>query len=341
VNATTQVVQPAQVAVPNKKVFSVKDTFNVSFDVDVEGYDMPWDTPMFKTPARMPNYHWREDLLMDLLLWWYSGDRALKLIGHTGTGKTEMIKQFCAYLNLPLLMPSATPRTEAAQLIGGMAPSSEGFVYMDAALGIAARHGVLALIDEYNVIDPGEATGLNAFLEGNPYTIHETGETLVPHPEFRIVATQNPKTSGYRGRNTQDLANDDRFVDLVVPYMDAGQEVELLSNDIRDVGSRLPNPPAPDAVTTMAKNFVEFANEVRAKFMGTSDEAGALPCTMSTRTLRRWVRWTMGAALTVRAGHSAAHYALRRVLTNRQAPEVAEALHKMLEATTGELETGA
>lgn len=333
--------QPQADGLPKKVIHSVKERFGVSFDVDIEGYDKPWDTPMFKTPARIQNYHWREDLLMELMLFWYSGDRALKLIGETGAGKTELIKQFCATLNLPLLMTVGTPRTEAYQLIGGQVPSGQGFVYRDSVLGLAARHGVTVLIDEYNVIDPGEATGLNAFLEGNPYTIPETGETLIPHPECRIIVTQNPKSAGYRGRQTQDLANDDRFVDIRVTYMPEAEEVALLQRDIQQIGMGLPNPPSADAIDVMAKNFVKYANNVREKFMGRSDAAGALPCTMSTRTLRRWVRWTMGAAMTMPKGHSAAHYALRRVLSNRQTPEVAEALHRTLEAATGEQEFGA
>jgi hypothetical protein len=89
----------------------------------------------------------------------------------------------------------------------------------------------------------------------------------------------------------------------------------------------------------MAASFVAYANEVRRRFMGVNDDAGALPCTMSTRTLLRWVTWTMGAAQLVPPGHSPAHFALRRVLTNRQSPEVAEALHQVLTAATGEKET--
>jgi cobaltochelatase CobS len=336
----TQAAVQQQPPLPVTKTFSIRERFGVDVDAEVEGYDRPWNHLVYKTPAIMPGYKWREDLLRDLLLWWYSGDRALKLIGQTGTGKTELIKQFCAHLNLPLLMTVGSPRTEAYQLIGGMVPSAEGVVYRDAVLGIAARYGVLVMIDEYNVIDPGEATGLNAFLEGNPYTIADTGETLVPHPDFRIVVTQNPKSPGYKGRNTQDLANDDRFIDLVVPYMPASEETRLVEADIMSIGSQLPAAPSQAAAHMMAENFVKFANAVRERFMGTNDGAGALPCTMSTRTLRRWVNWTMGAAQLLPVGHSAAHFALRRVLTNRQAAEVADALHKVLEATTGEKEAG-
>lgn len=330
-------MEPAAVT-PARTLLSVRQRFNVGFDAEIEGYERPWDHPIFRTPAPLPGYHWREDLLRDVLLWWYSGDRALKLIGETGTGKTELIKQFCAALNLPLLMTTASPRTEACQLIGGMVPSQEGIVYRDAILGIAARNGVTLLIDEYNVMDPGEATGLNAFLEGDPYTIPETGETLVPHPDFRIVVTQNPKSAGYRGRNVQDMANDDRFVDLVVSYMQPDAESLLVQERILSVGSQLPSPPSRTAASQMAQSFVGFANEVRKRFMGVNDDAGALPCTMSTRTLLRWVTWTMGAAQLLPAGQSPAHFALRRVLTNRQSPEVAEALHQVLTATTGEKE---
>jgi cobaltochelatase CobS len=324
---------------PTPKVFNVAQAFGVpQLNVEIEGFDQPWDTPVYKTPAKMVGYKWRADLLQDLIIWWYSGDRALKLIGETGTGKTELIKQFCATLNLPLLMTSANPRTEAYQLIGGNVPTPEGFAYRDSLVGIAARYGVLCMIDEYNVLDPGEATGLNAFLEGNPYTVPETGETIVPHPNFRIVVTQNPKSAGYKGRNTQDIANDDRFIDLNVPYMSAADEVDLVASEVMRLGASLPEPPTQDAAKDLATNAVKFANAVRARYMGSSNKDDALPCTMSTRNVLRWVRWTMGSAQLMEAGHSPAHYALRRALTNRQRPEVTEALHKILEAVVGERE---
>lgn len=324
-DATTQAVRPQH------RPFTIKEAFNVDLGGEVMGYDRPWEDATLRTPPRNSRFKFREKLLVDFLMWWMSGDIALRLSGHTGTGKTELVKQFHAALNLPLLMVVGTPRTEAYQLIGGIVQTAEGLGYRDAAVGYAARYGLTVLIDEYNLIDPGEATGLNAFLEGNPYTIPETGETIIPHPDFRVIVTQNPKSSGYRGRQTQDLANDDRFVEIVVPYMDAADEESVVRDEIMALGQQLPEPPSLEAAALQAKNFVEYATEVRKLFMGTSDQPNALPCTMSTRCILRWARWSIGASLFLPPGESCEHYALRRVLSGRQDPAVREALHRMLQ----------
>jgi cobaltochelatase CobS len=317
-------------AQPQAAAFSSKELFGTPRDIKIMGYSKPWNEPTKKTPPREPSFHFRGDLVLDIILWWYSGDRALKLIGPTGSGKTELVMQFFAALNLPLLTVPANPRTEAQQIIGGMAPSeSGGFKFVPGAALIAAKEGLTLLIDEYNVIDPGEAVGLNALLEGRQFTVPETGETIVPHRDFRVIVTQNPKGDGYRGRRLQDVSNDDRFVDLLVPYMSAAEEAPLLA---RDIAIYTKKDPTDQTIQALAETMVKFANNVRDAYMGNNTQPGALPCTMSTRVLRRWCKWWIAAGQIVPGGENKAHYALRRVLTNRQSPEVAEALHSMLEA---------
>lgn len=328
--------------VPNKIYRPFREVFpesKLQLDIDLPCFDAPWNTETLKTPPKMEGYVWRDELLIDLILWLLSGKRAAKLIGHTGTGKTSLIMEFAAALNQPLLMVPGTPRTEAYQLIGGMLPTEGGgMAYQFAALGLAAKYGVWCVIDEWNLIDPGEATGMNALLEGYPYTIPETSETLVPEEDFRIIATQNPKSQGYRGRQGSDLSNDDRFIDIVVDYMEQDSEIGLVQGDILALGAMMEHPPSVAAANGLASGYVKFARAVRDAFVGTSDKASALPCTMSTRALRTWVQWTMGCAPLMNPGQSPAHYALRRVLTNRQTPECRKALHDMLEAVTGEKE---
>lgn len=312
----------------------------------LKGFAAPWTHPKGKTPPKRAAFKWREDQVRDLLLFWFSGadSRALKLIGHTGAGKTELVLQWHALLNMPLVVIGCNPRTEAQQLVGMMVSTGNGTTFADGPLITAARQGWSVLVDEYNLVDPGEASGLNAFLEGKPYTIPETGETIVPAPGFRIFATMNPKTSGYRGRQQQDMANDDRFVDLVVPYMSPDEELPLVEAVIAKIAQQLPAKPDAAGVRKLAESHVKVANTIRQQYMGVNDTNAALPCTMSTRTLLRWVEWScLARALTGKGlfdpKSSAAHYALHKVLSGRQTPEVAEALHQIVLTETGEPRT--
>jgi len=193
-------------AFPQPKTFDIGATLNLPKfkGVPMMGFDRPWDHPTLKSPPRNEDFAWDEEFVRMFILFWYAGDqsRALKLIGHTGSGKTEGVLQWHAAFNLPLLFVGANPRTEAQQLTGVPVVTADGMRYIDGPLIISARQGVSILIDEYNLIDPGEASGLNAFLEGKPYTVPETSETLVPAPGFRIFATMNPKMAGYIASDT-------------------------------------------------------------------------------------------------------------------------------------------
>lgn len=335
--AEVAAVQSAQsTEAPQPCTWSSRDVLGTSFDLPIDGYDRPWEGPVLRTPPRAANYVPRPDVIDDLVLWYIGEDRAIKLIGHTGTGKTEVVKQFAAALNLPLLMLLANPRTEASQLIGGLVPTREGVVFQEGVLTLAALHGVIVLIDEANLIDPGEAAGLNALMEGYPYTIPETGETIHPHPNFRVILTQNPKSFGYRGRQGSDLSSDDRCVALQVPYMDPKYEVPMIRELIKSTATEMGSQVSDDAAEVEAKRVVDFANSVRQSHMGESDGAGALPCTMSTRVLARWVRWRLMASQVIPAGQNPYHYALRRVLTNHQDRDVAKAIHDLLTAQMNE-----
>lgn len=354
------------VTAPQPKQFDIGETLGIARfkGLKVWGYDRPWAHPKMQTPSKLEGFVWQEDQVFALLMFWFTSasTRAMKLIGHTGTGKSELVLQWHAAFNLPLVFLSINPKTEAGQLVGMLCPMPDsvklvseqpvrvagGMQFVDGPAVVAARYGVSICLDEWNTIDPGEATGLNALLEGKPLTIPETGETISPRigPQygFRVFATMNPKTTGYRGRQKQDMANDDRFVDMVCNYLPPPLETPLVAGVIMRVAKAAGLTPDQATVDAKAASFVKFANAVRAQYMGVNNGANALSCTMSTRTLLRWVEWTqlatgLKASNKFDANQSAAHWALRRVLSSRQDPAEAQALHALLTAETGEQDT--
>lgn len=316
---------------------AARDVFaGVDLGTPMTGYDRPWATAQIKTPAVKNDYVWALDKIKTMIAFFFSGGTALKLIGQTGTGKTEFVTQFHAALNLPLFFIGANPKMEAYHLLGREVPSPSGNEWRDGPMLIAARYGLSILIDEYNVLDAGESTGLNAFLEGRPYTIPDTGETVVPAPGFRVFVTVNPKSFGYSGRNTQDLANDDRFIDLVFEYpepeIEAAMVVDMLKHSMRQPD---------DVAKNIASTVVSCANKIRESFMGVSDSDDALPFTMSRRGVMEWARWVVLSKSLVTAKHSPLHHAADLVLGNRQDREGRLALHQIIELHTGQKEVTA
>jgi len=293
-------------------------------------FDKPWELPSLRSPKPRPDYVWDVDKLKWMIAFFLSGNTAARFIGHTGTGKTECVAEYHAQLNLPLYCITANPKMEAYHLIGRFVPVPGGGVeWRDGPILAAARYGSCVVIEEYNVLDPGEATGLNSFLEGRPFTVPDTGETVVPQPGFRVFATVNPKSFGYAGRQTQDIANDDRFIDLLFGYPEEDVERPMVEAFLKKL--RQPDQEA----ANLASLVVKAANTIRKAFMGENDSADALPFTMSRRGVMEWAKWTVLSKSLAPSGTDPMFYALDMVLGNRQDREGREALRVIVEGATG------
>lgn len=278
------------------------------------------------TPVGYADYVWQREMLQDMMVFFRSGETAMQLIGHFGTGKSSFVEQFHNRLNLPLYVINANPRMEAGDLMGKFYPTEDGQLkFSPGPLVRAAMEGQSILIDEYNLLDPGEATGLNALLEGRAVFLAETGQWVKPQEGFRIFTTVNPKTLGYAGRNTQDVANDDRFTYMWVDYMPEEQEVSLLKSVLIQYGVK-----TEDVATELARQFRQVADAVRKVYMGTSDDASALDTTLSTRSLIRWVKLMSLSKGVERKGFCPVHCGLERAKTLKASPESRIAIHEIV-----------
>jgi cobaltochelatase CobS len=270
-------------------------------------------------PCRKP-YVFVQSRLRDILAFWESDLVALKTVGDPGTGKTSLTQQFHARLRWPLYQYGCSPSTEAFQLIGQLLPSQQaGLRWVDGPVLGAAREGTSVLLDEYNTMDPGQATGLNMLLEGDSLTIPETGEVVHPRPGFRVFATENPVDSrlAVSGRNVQDVANDDRFMVTEADYLPQALEVQAVLQALLAEGMQN------DVALMLAEQVVRTANDVRAAYR--SDTA-AIDKPMSTRAAIRWARLVRRFQNVPREEGGAVVYALRRAYAmNREMSAVVEA----------------
>lgn len=309
--------------------FAVGPTFGVAVpdQVRVPGFDIPgpW------TPPAQSGYRFRKDLLADVL-GWYQGRVAqlhpdgLWLTGPMGAGKSSVIREIAARLNLNLVQANGQRRLEMADLIGHLTAIGGDVVFQEGPLARAVRQGWLFLLDEADLMDPSELAGLNTLLDGGPLVITANGgEVVTPAPGFGVICTANTAGSGdatglYAGVQRQNHALLDRFGVVEVDYPDPLTEIELVAAA------------SPELPRILIERMVSVAQEVRRLFVGTEDQTAVVEITFSTRTLIRWAYqlcWFRNAPHPVQ-------YALRRALTARAEPQTAAAIDGIVQRVFGD-----
>ena len=315
------------------KKFPIGATFGIQAPaaMTVDGFE---DALHPLIPAKK-DYVFRNEHLRDVLAFIANpfGD-GLYLSGPTGSGKTSLICQVASRLNYPVHQVSCHGRLELSDLIGQfmvLADGSMHFVY--GPLAQAVRDGHLLILNEIDLMDPSELSGLNDIIEGQPLLIAQNGaEVIKPHPKFRLIATGNSAGQGdqsglYQGIMQQNLAFLDRFRLMEVGYPEASIEKSILKAALVSM-----NVTVDSIMEDLTAKMIDVANEIRKLFVGASDGAGELSVTMSTRTL---VRWT-NLMIAYKRAPNALSYSLDRALTLRAEPAQREAIHRIAKDVFGD-----
>jgi len=316
-----------------KQSYSVAETFglNINPAIMIEGR-----TPgSHYVPEIDPNYQFDEDLLADVLGWVKMGCKdPLFLTGPSGAGKTSLMKQVAARLNIPVQEITGHGRMEVPDMIGRVGLIGGDTIYLDGPLTTAYREGHWFLLNELDLLDPSTNAGLNGILEKAPLTIMENcGEVVKAHPDFAFIATGNTAGGGdasgmFISTMRQNAAFMDRFLMLAVDYPKKEVESALLASKV------------PQLPKNVRDGMVSVANEVRRVFKGEQSgalkEAVSIEVTFSTRTLLRWADLTLFFQNKAAKGISPVHYALDRALAFRAEPSTAQALHQIVQHILGE-----
>lgn len=312
---------------PTLKRYKIRETFNMP-DASPAAEIPGLEPGLPGVPAVDPHYMFEADRLRQFTMFWVGGFRALMVEGDPAAGKTSFVEQIHARLNVPLHKVPCGPTTDRYALLGQLLPDEDGKLkWKDGPVVKACRHGTSVLLDEYNVLDPGEATGLNMLLEGYSWTIPETGEIITPARTTRFFATQNGVDSkaAVAGRNVQDVANDDRFSFMQVDYLRADVEKDLVQRHL--VGGAIPA----DLAATVAGLCVDVANLVREAFR--ADKAD-IDKPLSTRVVLRWAKYTVMYQAALRQQRkSGLHYAIRQAV--RMTPTMAQAVNELITLKAG------
>lgn len=282
-------------------------------------------------PNMSSEYVFRKDVLRDVLAFLSSpcGD-ALYVTGHTGSGKTSAITEIAARLHWPVQQVTCHGNMEVTDLIGfhtliGEAGEQPVMKFMYGSLAIAMKEGHILLLNEIDLMDSGELSGLNDVLEGRPLVISQNGgEVIKPHPMFRVVVTgnsvgQGDQTGLYQGIQMQNVAAMDRYRVICVGY--AEKEVE--QGILEKVTPNLPSP--------IRDKMIDVANHIRNLFVGDGEGGGEINVTMSTRTLVRWANLSMAFS----GAPNTLEYALKQALLNRCSLEEQEAITRIAKDVFG------
>lgn len=273
---------PHQPLLPTEEV-SVKDTFGLklSKDITVTAFTKPGKlTPEIDSSYVFP----KEETVMFLMSLEHRDPTYIK--GHSGTGKTQLVRQVAARLNYNVVQINFDGNLARPDLIGEPRISrdengnaTQSFRYGLVPLGFT-EPGTLLLLDEVDACPPETAFVLQrAVSEDLQFLMHETNELFTLHPQSMIVATANTTgqgdTSGLylAGTNIQNFSFLNRWKTTIeLAYLPEEVERKMLS-------SRFPSFSKAEISATVA-----VVQAVRAAFV-----AGTVSMPLTTRDAINWM----------------------------------------------------
>lgn len=206
------------------------------------------------------------------------------IYGPPGGGKTTLVKETSAIMNMPLFRFDFTNAISVEDFIGEnrLVTDEHGNTitkWFDGAFTRCWREGYHIFFDEFCGAPANIMLRLHGPLEGDDLVLMENGGEVVPkHPRTRIFAADNTNGRGddtgmFSGTNVLNEATLDRFGTVIkYDYPDKVTERKIL---VAKTGIS----------AASAKNMVECARLVREAFA--NEECY---CTFSTRRLIGWAK---------------------------------------------------
>lgn len=186
------------------------------------------------TPALNPNYKFPKDETAEFLKALEFRDTTY-LIGHSGTGKTELVNQVAARLNYNVITINFDGHLSRSDLIGDWKVNGGEmrFRYGLVPLGFT-EPGSIVLFDEVDACAPETAFVLQRAISAElRFLMHETNQIFNLHPQNCIVGTANTNGMGddsslyIAGTNIQNFSFLNRWktciaIDYLPPEVEEG-----------------------------------------------------------------------------------------------------------------------
>lgn len=299
------------------------------------------DTHEF-VPSLDDSYVFEKSSLMLLRAWWLSQTKEpLYISGPQGCGKTSIVEQFAARLNIPVISIMGRDPMEKADLIGMPWIGENGamrFVHgpVPLAYGVGDDdHGCLLLVNEFSAAPPGFWVANNEVLEGKPVYIEQLGRYVAPKGGFRLVVTDNTRglvgddTGMLQGRFRQDASVMDRFWSMEMSYMERDAEIKLLRNGLTAFPSEFAD--------RFANTLRDVAEHVRDAYLQVNTSNDAIETSLSTRTLLRIQQLILMFKDGMKQGINPLELAFSVGLTNKCSPTTRQTIHKIVTLKFGDL----
>ena len=230
--AATAVAEPSAIEVSVNAHFGVgclKDTVKAS----------GWDRPIIPhlTPKKKDYFLWDSDLLATMVVCRANG-YPLRIHGDPGCGKSEHPRQYCAWLNLPLIEIAGSENKDEASLLGyqkqKIVNGEKVWTWVDGLLTTSVRNGYCCLINEESFISPGVKAQLHSLLDGQPLVLDDNeGEVIMPAKGFQLFLTDNTDGGGdingvFGGARDTNIATMRRMAHFRLSYPAEDKEKEIL-----------------------------------------------------------------------------------------------------------------
>ena len=136
------------------------------------------------------------------------------LQGPTSSGKTSMVEYLANISGNKFVRINNHEHTDLQEYLGNYVSGPDGLQFQEGLLVQAIREGHWIVLDELNLAPTDILEALNRLLDDNrEIFIPETQETVRPHENFMLFATQNPPGM-YGGRKVLSRAFRTRFLEL-------------------------------------------------------------------------------------------------------------------------------
>lgn len=159
--------------------------------------------------------------------------------GPTSAGKTSMIEYLARRTGHKFTRINNHEHTDLQEYLGTYVSGTDGRLqFQEGVLVKALREGHWIVLDELNLAPTDVLEALNRLLDDNrELLIPETQETIRPHPDFMLFATQNP-AGLYGGRKTLSRAFRNRFLELHFDDIPINELQEILERRTQQPASR-------------------------------------------------------------------------------------------------------